>query len=257
MPNRAHAEVLRTSPLFSSLSDAALAAVLRRFRHETWPRGAALPPGRALDSFTVVVTGRLEVIRYHPETDRQVTVFLLGPGDGFDVLTLLDGMMHDVVTRTVDPMESLVAPLASVHQSMDDHPEFGRALLPYIARQMRSLEDLASDLALHDTVTRLGHLILQHADPVDETSGDGREVRVLHGLSHDAIARMIGSVRAVVNRCLQELKAQDIVHLRRHRVRVNDLNALLERAHGLQERNKRRLQCESHTGRRVRAEGKT
>ena len=39
-----------------------------------------------------------------------------------------------------------------------------RTLLPYLGNQIRDLEELASDLSLHDTATRLAKLILRHVD---------------------------------------------------------------------------------------------
>jgi DNA-binding transcriptional regulator LsrR (DeoR family) len=50
---------------------------------------------------------------------------------------------------------------------------------------------------------------------------------LIHNLSHEDIASMIGSVRQVVNRQLQELKKEGIINIRRKQIAVNDLNKLL------------------------------
>ena len=229
-------ETLRRCDLFGGLTDEELGDVSRSFRRESLARHASLPPGRALTTFTVIVSGRMEVMRYHPETDRRLTIAFLEPFDAFDIVTLMDGQMHDVITRAAEPIESLVAPLPAVRRWIDRMPALEHALLHSVAAQMRGLESLAADIALFDTPTRLSNLILQYAEP-SSPSADGRPQYVLSGMSHEMIARMIGTVRAVVNRCLQELKADHVVQLRRHEIRIDDLEAVMKRADRFCERS--------------------
>jgi len=78
-----------------------------------------------------------------------------------------------------------------------------RTLLPYLGKQIRDLEELASDLSLHDTATRLAKLILRH---LDHESQQQQELKLINDLSNEELASMIGSVRVVVNRHLIKLK---------------------------------------------------
>ena len=108
-----------------------------------------------------------------------------------------------------------------------EHEDFNRAFLGYLGRQMRTLADLAGDLALHDTETRLARLIVRHL----EGSGDGHlDIRLINDLPHAAIAGMIGSVRAVVNRQLQHWREKGIVTLDRGHIHIEKLESLLDRA---------------------------
>lgn len=233
-PKIAITETLHSCKLFKGLTGAQLEEVSRAFRRETWSRQSSLPPGRALQTFTVIVSGRMEVMRYHPETDRRLTVALLEPCEAFDVLTLMDGRMHDVITRATEPVVSLAAPLPEVRRWIDQIPAFEHALMGEVAQQMRAIEDLAADIALFDTPTRLSNLILKYAEP-NPASPEGQPQYVLSGMSHDMIARMIGTVRAVVNRCLQEMKAGNAVQLRRHEIRINNLESIKARADRIHE----------------------
>ncbi len=65
---------------------------------------------------------------------------------------------------STDDAETLYAPLPEVRSWIEKHPEFNRAFLPYLGKQIRSLEEPAADLALHDTITRLSRLILRYTD---------------------------------------------------------------------------------------------
>jgi len=83
-----------------------------------------------------------------------------------------------------------------------NHPSFNRAFLPYLGKQIRSLEELAADLTLHDTITRLSRLILRHTDYGNPL----QKLKLINDLSHEELAHMIGSVRNVISRHMLKLK---------------------------------------------------
>ena len=91
---------------------------------------------------------------------------------------------------------------------------------------MRSLANLAGDLALHDTETRLARLILRHAQQKES----GQPLRLIHNLSHESLAEMIGSVRVVVNRQLQHWQREGVVVTRRGELIIKELETLLKKA---------------------------
>lgn len=172
-----------------------------------------------------VVDGRVRFARVDPASGEELTLFLLGAGDCFDAIAGLGNEEHaDVVVAAVDEVEAVKASSETVRGWIDTVPEFRRALIPYLARQMRSLSDLAADFRFHDTQSRLAKLILNHV-----THPDGR-VSLIEDLSHDVLASMIGSVRQVVSRHLQTLKQEGAVDFRRGYLKVRDLEALAHRA---------------------------
>jgi len=219
-------KTLRRSALFGNLDDPVIEDMLLSFRMETWQRGSIImDPEKTVQRFYVLISGRVKIIRSNPDTGRQFTLFLLGPGDGFDVVALLDGRKHDISAVAVDDLEVLSSPIGTVHDWIERHPEFNKAFLPYIGRQIRQVSDLASDLALHDTETRLLKLFLQHTIQ----SNPHPRLKLICDLSHEELASMIGSVRTVVNRHLQELKKEGLVTGRRGHLEVTDLQALGEK----------------------------
>ncbi|HFD79053.1 MAG TPA: Crp/Fnr family transcriptional regulator [Gammaproteobacteria bacterium] len=222
---------LRRSPLFARLPETVLDNMLREFRFETWRKGTRRTPGLLARQFYLVLEGRVEITRSAPDTGRSITLFLLGPGDGFDIVTLLDDQPHDAEPLALDDLELLTAPIPAVRTWIERHPEFNREFLPYVGERLRSMESLASDLALHDTATRLARLILHHTQPpVPGSNGDDpAPVRLISGLTHESLARMVGAARQVVNRHLQELRRAGILHGERNHWVVRDLEAL--RAH--------------------------
>lgn len=205
-------EVMKSSALFSGLDTETLEAMLKNYERETWAKGSHLPPRQTVERFTVVISGRLELTRTNPETGRQITLFFAEPGDAFDVITLLDRVAHDIQPVAVDPVEVLTAPLQATRHWIELHPAFNSALLPYLGQRIRDLENLSTDLALSETVTRLAKLILLQATPEPQLADESPvHPPLINTLSDEAMARMIGSVRVVVNRHLQDLKRRGLI----------------------------------------------
>jgi CRP-like cAMP-binding protein len=158
---------------------------------------------------------------------------LIGPGDGFDLIGLLDGEWHEAVATALDDMEILVTTVQQARAWLNQHPDFNRAFLPYLGKQMHGLADQVADLSLYDTEVRLARLILRHLAPGNLSN----DIRLINDLSQETLASMIGSVRVVVTRHLQKWKQKRIISGRRGRWSVLDLQALLEKAeHQLQDR---------------------
>ena len=95
--------------------------------------------------------------------------------------------------------------------------------------KIRRLENLYADLALSETITRLAKLILQQAVPdaplLDE---DVQSPPLINTLSDEAMARMIGSVRVVVNRHIQDFIKMGLISTTRGELVVRDLEKLRE-----------------------------
>ncbi len=218
----------KKSRFFSGLNQQEIETMLQGFLRETWKKGSIFPSQQTLERFRVLIKGRIEMIKMHPDTGRELTVMLLNPGDAFDVVTLVDGKAHDVIPQALDDLEVLSVPMSTVRNWINVHPAFNQTLLPYLGEQMRTLENLAADLALHDTVTRLGKVIMRHAVPGDMVAEPhATPVKLVHNLSHETLARMTGSVRVVVSRHIQHWKEQGTVDVRRKELAIRDLGELV------------------------------
>ena len=226
--NSAFKSILKHSSLFSHVDELLLDDMLGRFQLERWKKKRSVPCKQVAERFHIIVSGRLLIEQINDETGRTVTLFLLGPGDCFDVLQLLNGQPFDGIFEARDNLELLSIPMKDAREWISEHPDFNRAFLAYLGKQMHALANLAGDLALHDTETRLAKLLLCHLEPHDPGHN---KITLINDLSHEAIAEMIGSVRAVVNRQLQHWRKKGIVSLDHGHIHIEKLEGLLERTH--------------------------
>ncbi len=157
---------LQRIALFKGLDRGALKEIADSLVLETWNKNQEiLASAESARRFMVIVAGRVKVTCSDGRNGREFTLSLLGPGDAFDIVCLFDGEPHAVSTRTLDRVQVLSAPCSLFREWIERYPALRAAMLRYAARQLRDLCDLAEGLALHDTMTRLAHLLLRHLDP--------------------------------------------------------------------------------------------
>ncbi len=223
------------SELFAGLDPQLLVNMLSLSRREHWRRGMQLDPVLFKKRFYLIVEGRVELTRVNPQTGRTLTLFLLGPGDGIDIVSLLTrGHHHEITPEAVGDVVLVSVSMEDARRWLDAHPEFNRNFLPYLGKQISYLEDLATDLGLHDTMTRLARLILRHVRkdggaPVSAGSAR-RSLFLINDLHDESLARLVGSVRQVVNRHLQHWRKEGVLGKYHLQNVVTDLEALSDYA---------------------------
>ena len=176
----------------------------------------------AMKNFYIFLSGKVKIYQLNLENAKEQTIFLLGIGDMYDTITLLDGKAHEIVTEVLEDGEALCLPINKVREWMDTNPAFNRIFFPYLASQMRKIEELATDLSLYSTSERLMKLILKNVVP------NGTK-NLLHNLSRVEIASLIGTVRHVVDRHINELKDDGAIEVKRKKIIIKDIKKLLKR----------------------------
>ncbi len=219
-------ESLAKSPLFVNTEPEILREILSHFSYVKFKKDTIIYDYNSpCDKFYLILTGRVKLQQISPQGKTQ-TLFLLSGGDVFDFICLLDGGNHSTEAITVDDCELLACPTQEIKNLLETHPQINKTFLPYLGRQMRDLTNLASELSLSNTSTRLAHLIIKH---LRGGPNDGQP-HLIFDLSHEEIANMIGTVRVVVNRHIQKMKQEGILQARRKQLFVKNMKALLSKA---------------------------
>ena len=178
--------------------------------------------------FYIVLKGKIKSFQMNIENAKEQTLFVYRAGDMFDTLILLDGKAHDVLYEVIESADVLELPMEKVREWLKTNEQFSQHFFPYIASQMRHTEELASDLSLHSTSERLSKLLLQNMNPNDD-----HYYQLLQNLSKTEIAKLLGTVRNVVERHLKDLESDQIIENQRKNIYVKDVKKLLENSEQL------------------------
>lgn len=219
-------KALSGTRLFPGVDERFLLNMVTCMQREHWPRGYLLKsPEETQERFHILLKGRVKVGRHHVDNGRELTFCLLGPGDGFNILTLINCRgPYDLQVRTLDEVEALSAPVDRWSRWMEEYPVLRQSMAADASVHIENLCQLASELALDDTMTRLVHLLLRHFH--DKPRG----LNLIHDLSQEELANMIGTVRPVVARLLGELRRDGVVDFSGGVLSIANPERLVERA---------------------------
>lgn len=128
-------EHLARVPMFSACSDDELRAVARRSTDVTFPAGEVLlregEPG--YEAF-VIVDGEVQVTR------GGVEIAVLGPGEFFGELALLDRSPRSATVTTLTPTEAVVLTIQEFDALLEEAPSITRKLLQGLARRLAEVD---------------------------------------------------------------------------------------------------------------------
>jgi CRP-like cAMP-binding protein len=184
--------------------------------------------GELSSLFYIVLKGKIKSYQLNLSTLKEQTLFIYRKGDMFDTITLLDGKPHDVMYEVLESVELLELPIDKVREWLQTNEQFNRYFFPYLASQMRYTEELASDLSLYSTSERLSKLLLQNINPNSK-----QYFGLIQNLSKTEIAKLLGTVRHVVERHLKELEKNSTIETSRKNIYIKDVKKLINQTENL------------------------
>ena len=117
-------------PLFSSLNAIERLALSVELEQQHWSQGALIVQQGATDSaIGIIAEGQAEVRR------EGRTINLLGPGDVFGEITLLNGGPHTAAMVALTPVHVLTIPLATFRHLLQSHPLIAEGLQELVKRR--------------------------------------------------------------------------------------------------------------------------
>ena len=172
----------------------------------------------------VVKEGKIKSYQLNIENGKEQTLYIYSDNHIFDTVTILDGDEHDVSYEVLEDTTLIAYPIEFIRNLLYSFPEFSQKFYLYIAKQMRYMEEMLTDISLYSTSERLIKLIVQDFNP-----NNLFRFNILDGLSHTETANLIGTVRHIVERHLKELKNENIINIVNRKIQILDSEKLLKK----------------------------
>lgn len=220
---------LKQTKLFRGVAREVLQMILGDCEYTEWQKGENIDSDLTDQYLFILLDGKVKITQIDPRSGRSVALFLLQTGDIYDFLPLLDGKEHLSFPVPLEPCKLLRVPLETARDWIRNYAEFNQAILPYLGDKMREMESFSISLVFHDTTTRLANLILKHTKECKDDKTHHYSVKLINNLSHESLAELIGSVRAVVSIQLKKLKEEETIVSKRGQLAVKNLEKLLHR----------------------------
>jgi CRP/FNR family transcriptional regulator/CRP/FNR family cyclic AMP-dependent transcriptional regulator len=212
------AQRLRDIPLFAGLpeEDRLVLASLVRHRRQR-PGERIFMAGDPGDRLYLIESGTVKICL--TSTDgREVTLALLGPGEFFGDLALLDGLPRSGDAVAVEACQFLLLGRDDFLRFVASRPGVALHLLEVLSRRLRNDNDLVQDAAFLDTAGRLARVILRLARSVGHPVAGG--ILISQHLTQSDLAGMIGSTRESVNKWLVFFERQGLIEREHGLIRV-------------------------------------
>jgi CRP/FNR family transcriptional regulator len=214
-------DFLRSIPYFSGLDEGVLEAIRQIAFERRLDKGEIIlledEPPQAL---FFVASGAVKVFKTSPDGKEQI-LSVSRPGDSFNDVAVLDGGTNPASAQTMGPVLVYGIGSEQVDDILRKHPELTKNVIKVLAQRVRQLVALVEDLSFRHVIGRVAKILLEYGG---ETSTPRPR------LTQQEIAAMAGTAREVVGRSLKTLEEDSIIRLERHRVVINDKEALRQMA---------------------------
>ena len=210
-------DALARVSLFDGLSPAELEPLAGCVRERRYARNETIffrgDPG---DSLCIIESGTVKISVTSPE-GKEMILALLGSGDFFGELALLDGKPRSADAIAVEPVRIALLQRADFLRTLETQPSIAIKLLAVLSHRVRQDVESRQDAAFLDVPARLASAILRLAGEQDDERHDAASNP---RLTQADLAGLVGATRESVNKWLKHFERQGYITYERGRITV-------------------------------------
>lgn len=217
---------LRQVPVFANLTDGELRALAADFvpltfrQHET-----ILRQGDLGEMLYLIQSGRVRIYVLGEE-GQEISVRLMGPGEVFGELALIDDLPRSASAVAMEDTVVLTLSRRAYLYHLRRCPQLALNFMRTLSTRLRYTTIQAGSLAFLDVYRRVARKLLELAESYGVTEAEG--VRIAVPLTQQELATMVGASRESTNKALGAFRRQGLIRLRRGQIVVVKPQALQE-----------------------------
>ncbi len=200
-------QTLKAVPFFTQLSDHELEVVRAVATEKSYPKNAVvLTEGEMGDSLFMIQSGKVKVF-IGDEDGREIILKILGPGDFFGEMSMIDKQPRSASVTTIEPASFMVLSHAAFERCVEQAPRIANMVMRVLATRVREADRKIGTLALMDVYGRVASTLLELS-----VYSNGK-LMVGEKLSQQDLANMVGASREMVNRLLKDLSERGFISI--------------------------------------------
>jgi CRP/FNR family transcriptional regulator len=184
---------LRQRPVFAGVPAReidALASVAVEEAHRA--RAYIFMEGDPSRWFYLVKSGHVKIVR-HSKTGKDVVLELLGPGEVFGGVAVIEKRPYPAGAQTTEPAVVVKIPAGPMIALAERHPTFIKEMALMIGRRLRAAHDSVKSLAVDPVEARLAAALLRLAEREGQPERGGGGVTLPFHLTRQSLADMTGT----------------------------------------------------------------
>lgn len=223
MPDLTNRAVLEHNFLFHGLPAPSIDAIARLAHRKTYEKGVQIfNQGDDGDALYGVASGRVRIFTAD-DKGHEVSLNVLGPGDTFGEIALLDGLPRTASAAAIEPSKLVIIPRSQFVEHLERDSGLAMHLMKLLCERLRWVSDLIEESSFlagpARVAKRLSILVETYGRPLP---GSGTELVI----SQAELGQFLGISRQIINQYLRSWCEHGWVELKRGRIVVYDIDAI-------------------------------
>jgi CRP-like cAMP-binding protein len=228
---RVHAAV-HSLPMFRGLPADEKLALEGIARLMDVPRGHVLwNAGDAADRLTLIIRGRVKIVRHGPAGDVLLEIF--GAGEPVGAVAVFNRMPYPASAIAMEPTSLLGLPATEYFALLDRHPDLSRSLMGELTRLYIALSRKLETARQQRVEARVAQLFVGLSERMGRVTDEG--TRIPMRLSRQEIAEMVGTTVETAIRVMSRWSRGGVLITGRDHFVIPDVAALRGIAEGRDE----------------------
>jgi CRP-like cAMP-binding protein len=218
------------SVVFAAMREEEVAELLRYARYTEVPaRQVLFHAGEAGDSLYVLLAGKVKISLLSAE-GKEAILSLLGDGDVFGEMSLLDGLPRSATVTTLEDCRLMMIGRQDFVQFLRRHADVALDLLAALSQRLRATNSLVENLSFHPLPSRLARLLMDLGQRHGKVQSGGVEIGLR--LSQEELGNLVGASRESVNKQMRTWAEAGLLEYRQGTIVIKKLDALFISAMG-------------------------
>lgn len=216
-------ELLHTVPIFNELKTKEIVAIANKMVTRSYSKGQMILLEEALgETFFVIANGSVKITRLSVD-GREVILAMLGEGDFFGEMSLLDGKGRSANVIALEASEVFTLSRNDFLDLLQTYPKIGISFLEELARRLRKSDQHIESLSLSDVEHRIGMTLVRLSEELGKIKNG--KVYIANLPYQQDIANMAGTSRETVSRTLSLLEEKNIIEREGRSLMIPDYTA--------------------------------
>jgi CRP-like cAMP-binding protein len=215
--------LLHTVPIFRDLSEKDVVTMSDKMVSRSFTQGQMILLEEAMgETFFVIASGSVKITRLSDD-GREVILAMLGEGDFFGEMSLLDGEGRSANVVALNESEVLTLSRNDFLDILQTFPQIAISLLEELALRLRKSDQQIESLSLSDVEHRIGMTLVRLSEELGKIKNGNVSINNLP--YQQDIANMAGTSRETVSRTLSLLEEKGLVKREGRDLKIFDYSA--------------------------------
>lgn len=208
--------IIKNCPLFGGLNESAVQALSGQAAKQSYAAQAIVfSEGDDAAALFILADGNIDLIKSTPD-GREQLVRSVKPGELFAEAAMFSGTLYPATAIARTDSTLIVVTKPSFLEIVRDHPEVALAIMGTMAKLLRHLNKLVSDLSLGSVTQRLARYLIDESKRCGALSFD-------LPIPKKELAIKLGTVPETLSRTLKKLAAKQVVDVRGKTIKINNI----------------------------------